>query len=115
MPSWSSSPLSLHRRQARHLFPSKLHPELTRLGFQDISQERQQSPRDDRRRRIGTSFDQAHLAANPTLQRECDDEAIKRGRVYVDNAEALVEAGELVGALERGLLGKMKFVVSWWS
>ncbi|OAY30325.1 protein SAR DEFICIENT 4 [Manihot esculenta] len=38
--------------------------------------------------------------------RECDDEAIKRGRVYVDNEAALVEAGEIVGALERGVIEK---------
>ncbi|XP_007038837.2 PREDICTED: delta(1)-pyrroline-2-carboxylate reductase [Theobroma cacao] len=38
--------------------------------------------------------------------KECDDEAIRRGRVYVDNAAALVEAGELVGAFERGVIGK---------
>ncbi|KAF2312257.1 hypothetical protein GH714_028808 [Hevea brasiliensis] len=35
--------------------------------------------------------------------RECDDEAIRRGRVFVDNEAALVEAGEIVGALERGV------------
>lgn len=35
---------------------------------------------------------------------ECDDEAIKRGRVFVDNEAALVEAGELVGAFERGVI-----------
>lgn len=38
--------------------------------------------------------------------RECDDEAVKRGRVFVDNAAALVEAGELVGAFERGVMKK---------
>jgi ornithine cyclodeaminase/alanine dehydrogenase-like protein (mu-crystallin family) len=36
--------------------------------------------------------------------RECDDEAIRRGRVFVDNEAALVEAGELVGAFERGVI-----------
>lgn len=36
--------------------------------------------------------------------RECDDEAVKRGRVFVDNEAALVEAGELVGAFERGVI-----------
>ncbi|KAA8539967.1 hypothetical protein F0562_026659 [Nyssa sinensis] len=36
--------------------------------------------------------------------RECDDEAIKKGRVFVDNEAALVEAGELVGAFERGVI-----------
>ncbi|KAI7727700.1 hypothetical protein M8C21_021812 [Ambrosia artemisiifolia] len=38
--------------------------------------------------------------------RECDDEAVKRGRVFVDNEAALVEAGELVGAFERGVMKK---------
>lgn len=38
--------------------------------------------------------------------RECDDEAIKRGRVFVDNEAALVEAGELVGAIEREVIKK---------
>ncbi|OMO86966.1 Ornithine cyclodeaminase/mu-crystallin [Corchorus capsularis] len=38
--------------------------------------------------------------------KECDDEAIKRGRVFVDNEAALIEAGELVGAFERGVIGK---------
>ncbi|KAI3808793.1 hypothetical protein L1987_24754 [Smallanthus sonchifolius] len=38
--------------------------------------------------------------------RECDDEAVKRGRVFVDNEAAVVEAGELVGALERGVMKK---------
>ncbi|KAL7229827.1 hypothetical protein ACSBR2_008392 [Camellia fascicularis] len=36
--------------------------------------------------------------------RECDDEAIRRGRVFVDNDAAAVEAGELVGAFERGVI-----------
>lgn len=36
--------------------------------------------------------------------RECDDEALKRGKVFVDNEAALVEAGELVGAFERGVI-----------
>ncbi|KAK3037238.1 hypothetical protein RJ639_030131 [Escallonia herrerae] len=36
--------------------------------------------------------------------RECDDEAIRRGRVFVDNDAALVEAGELVGAFKRGVV-----------
>ncbi|KAJ4839683.1 hypothetical protein Tsubulata_041511 [Turnera subulata] len=52
----------------------------------------------------------AHLAARPSLRketmRECDDEAIKRGRVFVDNEAALVEAEELVGAIERGVIDK---------
>ncbi|KAL6291573.1 hypothetical protein ACE6H2_009083 [Prunus campanulata] len=38
--------------------------------------------------------------------KECDDEAIRRGRVFVDNEAALAEAGELVGAFERGVIGK---------
>ncbi|KAM7274115.1 hypothetical protein ACFE04_028779 [Oxalis oulophora] len=38
--------------------------------------------------------------------RECDDEAIRRGRVFVDNEAALEEAGELVGAFERGVIGR---------
>lgn len=38
--------------------------------------------------------------------KECDDEAIRRGRVFVDNEAALVEAGELVGAFERGVMKK---------
>ncbi|KAA0033717.1 delta(1)-pyrroline-2-carboxylate reductase [Cucumis melo var. makuwa] len=38
--------------------------------------------------------------------RECDDMAIKRGRVFVDCEEALEEAGELLGALERGVIEK---------
>nr|XP_043632807.1 protein SAR DEFICIENT 4 [Erigeron canadensis] len=36
--------------------------------------------------------------------RECDDEAMTRGRVFVDNEHAMVEAGELVGAFERGVM-----------
>ncbi|KAK9147391.1 hypothetical protein Scep_006148 [Stephania cephalantha] len=36
--------------------------------------------------------------------RECDDETVKRGRVFVDCEDAMVEAGELVGAFERGVL-----------
>ncbi|KAI3749060.1 hypothetical protein L6452_12612 [Arctium lappa] len=49
----------------------------------------------------------AHLdlvgSYKPSMK-ECDDEAMKRGRVFVDNAAALVEAGELVGAFERGVM-----------
>lgn len=37
---------------------------------------------------------------------ECDDEAMRRGRVFVDNEAAIVEAGELVGAFERGTITK---------
>ncbi|KAI3933589.1 hypothetical protein MKX01_032694 [Papaver californicum] len=40
------------------------------------------------------------------LMRECDDEAIKRGKVFVDNEAALVEAGEFVGAFSRGVIAK---------
>ena len=37
---------------------------------------------------------------------EADDEAVGRARVYVDTREgALVEAGELVGAIKRGVIG----------
>lgn len=42
--------------------------------------------------------------------RECDDEAIRRGRVFVDNEAAVVEAGELVGAFERGVIGRSEVV-----
>ncbi|CAM8935056.1 unnamed protein product [Rhodiola kirilowii] len=35
---------------------------------------------------------------------ECDDEAIRRGRVFIDNEAAFVEAGELVGAFQRGVI-----------
>lgn len=44
--------------------------------------------------------------------KECDDEAIKRGRVFVDNEAALVEAGELVGAFERGVIKKEDVVAN---
>lgn len=37
---------------------------------------------------------------------ECDDEALRRGRVFVDNRVAMEEAGELVGAFERGVISK---------
>nr|GFC78605.1 delta(1)-pyrroline-2-carboxylate reductase [Tanacetum cinerariifolium] len=51
--------------------------------------------------------DGAHLdlvgSYKPSM-RECDDEAIRRGRVFVDNEAAKVEAGELVGAFERGVI-----------
>ncbi|KAI3471171.1 hypothetical protein Pfo_027834 [Paulownia fortunei] len=42
--------------------------------------------------------------------RECDDEAVRRGRVFVDNEAAMVEAGELVGAFERGVMRKNEIV-----
>lgn len=38
--------------------------------------------------------------------KECDDDAIRRGQVFVDNEAAMEEAGELVGAFERGVIGK---------
>ncbi|KAJ6804599.1 putative delta(1)-pyrroline-2-carboxylate reductase [Iris pallida] len=38
--------------------------------------------------------------------RECDDEAVRRGRVFVDSEDAFREAGELVGALERGVISR---------
>lgn len=38
--------------------------------------------------------------------KECDDEALRRGKVFVDNEAAMVEAGELVGAFERGVIKK---------
>lgn len=36
--------------------------------------------------------------------RECDEEALRRGRVFIDGEAAAVEAGELVGAFERGVM-----------
>jgi ornithine cyclodeaminase/alanine dehydrogenase-like protein (mu-crystallin family) len=41
----------------------------------------------------------------PTMK-ECDDEALLRGRVFVDFDAAMDGAGELVGAFERGVLRK---------
>ncbi|KAI8564889.1 hypothetical protein RHMOL_Rhmol03G0217800 [Rhododendron molle] len=38
--------------------------------------------------------------------RECDDEAVRRGKVFVDNEAAVEEAGELVGAFKRGVIGR---------
>ncbi|GAB2265149.1 hypothetical protein Dimus_000214 [Dionaea muscipula] len=38
--------------------------------------------------------------------KECDDEAIRRGRVFVDNVGALDESGELVGAIKRGVISR---------
>ncbi|GMH08951.1 hypothetical protein Nepgr_010791 [Nepenthes gracilis] len=38
--------------------------------------------------------------------RECDDEAIRRGRLFVDHEGAWEEAGELVGAFERGVISR---------
>ena len=35
---------------------------------------------------------------------ECDDEALRRGRVFIDFEAAMEEAGELVGAVQRGVL-----------
>ncbi|KAL0452461.1 UNVERIFIED_CONTAM: protein SAR DEFICIENT 4 [Sesamum latifolium] len=55
----------------------------------------------------------AHLdlvgSFTPTM-RECDDDAVRRGRVFVDNEAAVVEAGELVGAFERGVIRKDEIV-----
>lgn len=51
----------------------------------------------------------AHLDLVGSFKREmmeCDDEAIRRGTVFVDNQAAIVEAGELVGAFERGVMKK---------
>lgn len=42
--------------------------------------------------------------------KECDDEAIRRGRVFIDNEAALVESGELLGAFERGVICKADIV-----
>ncbi|KZV35966.1 hypothetical protein F511_31192 [Dorcoceras hygrometricum] len=42
--------------------------------------------------------------------RECDDEALRRGRIYIDNEAAVMEAGELVFALERGVIKKDEIV-----
>lgn len=36
--------------------------------------------------------------------KECDDNAIQRGSVFVDNDTAMIEAGELAGAFERGVI-----------
>ncbi|KAJ0099126.1 hypothetical protein Patl1_20228 [Pistacia atlantica] len=47
--------------------------------------------------------------------RECDDEALRRGRVFVDNEGAFVEAGELVGAFKRGVIKKEDIGEIWWS
>lgn len=38
--------------------------------------------------------------------RECDDEAVRRGRVFVDSEAAAETAGELVGAMERAVIKK---------
>ncbi|KAD5961241.1 hypothetical protein E3N88_12714 [Mikania micrantha] len=60
----------------------------------------------------------AHLdlvgSYKPTM-RECDDEAVMRGRVFVDGEAAVVEAGELVGAFERGVLKKDEIEGIWFS
>ncbi|XP_074291571.1 protein SAR DEFICIENT 4 [Silene latifolia] len=49
----------------------------------------------------------AHLdlvgSFKPSMK-ECDSEAIRKGRVYVDNDIALEEAGELVSAFEKGVI-----------
>ncbi|GAB2231230.1 hypothetical protein Droror1_Dr00027519, partial [Drosera rotundifolia] len=38
--------------------------------------------------------------------RECDEEAVRRGRVFVDNVVVLDEAGELIGAVVRAVVGR---------
>ncbi|KAG6553672.1 hypothetical protein Mapa_004586 [Marchantia paleacea] len=38
--------------------------------------------------------------------RECDDEAVKLSRVYVDAAAAVLESGELSGPISRGVVSK---------
>ncbi|KAL9275072.1 SAR DEFICIENT 4-like protein [Drosera capensis] len=51
--------------------------------------------------------DGAHLdlvGSFKETMRECDEEAVRRGRVFVDSVAALDEAGELVGALARGVM-----------
>ncbi|WOL09769.1 hypothetical protein Cni_G18522 [Canna indica] len=51
----------------------------------------------------------AHLdlvgSFSPSM-RECDDEGVARGRVFVDFEVAMEEAGELVGAFERGVISR---------
>ncbi|KAL6526974.1 hypothetical protein OROGR_016064 [Orobanche gracilis] len=42
--------------------------------------------------------------------RECDDAALRRGHVFVDNEGAMKEAGELVGAFERGVIKEDEIV-----
>ncbi|OWM75589.1 protein SAR DEFICIENT 4 [Punica granatum] len=59
----------------------------------------------------------AHLdlvgSFKPTM-RECDDEAVRRaadmGCLFVDNRVAMEEAGELAGAVERGVIGEEEIV-----
>ncbi|XP_020598592.1 uncharacterized protein P11E10.01 [Phalaenopsis equestris] len=55
----------------------------------------------------------AHLdlvgSFSPTM-RECDDDALVRGRVFVDFEPAMAEAGELVGAFERGAISRKDVV-----
>lgn len=53
--------------------------------------------------------DGAHLNLMGSFRkemRECDDEAVRRGRVFVDAEAAMETAGELVGAMERGVIKK---------
>lgn len=57
--------------------------------------------------------DGAHLNLVGSFKKdmkECDDEAIGRGRVFVDVEAAVEEAGELVGALERGVIEKKDII-----
>ncbi|KAJ7300291.1 hypothetical protein O6H91_09G093500 [Diphasiastrum complanatum] len=42
--------------------------------------------------------------------KECDDEAVRRARVFVDSSMALKESGELVGALQRGVISPQDVV-----
>ena len=49
-------------------------------------------------------------AFKPTM-RECDDEAVRRARLYVDVMEsALTEGGDLVGPLARGVISRSQIV-----
>ncbi|KAG2403737.1 Protein SAR DEFICIENT 4 [Vigna angularis] len=43
------------------------------------------------------------------LMMECDDDAIRRGMMFVDNEATIVDARELVGAFERWAIKKMRF------
>ncbi|VFQ72690.1 unnamed protein product [Cuscuta campestris] len=56
----------------------------------------------------------AHLdlvgSFKPSMK-ECDDEAIRRGRVFVDCEAAMEESGELVGAVERGVITREEGIV----
>ncbi|XP_054802187.1 protein SAR DEFICIENT 4 [Prosopis cineraria] len=60
--------------------------------------------------KVGTHLDL--VGSFKHSMKECDDEAIRRGRVFVDNEAAIVEAGELVGALQRGVIKKEDIVAN---